>query len=269
MKSLTVVMINYNNEKYLRQAIDSVLSQSILPDEFIISDDGSTDSSLAIIEEYAAKCEFIRFVRTPENLGAAGNRDFAIRHSTSINIQTIDSDDWLEPGCIERVIDSLAKSPYGIIISSFRVVDASGLELERIDTLPFCQADQFQKTFLLSSRHRCMPGNQFAMSLETYLRLGGLNKSLKLYEDWDLLLRSCQCEINFHHSGIVGFSYRKTGQGLSAAKQRKHMLFRLKVVIGNLRTNRHIFSYLKGLVYLFVSKGWKQLIGSASPVGYN
>ena len=50
--TISIVLATYNGEKYLREQIDSVLAQTLMPDEIIVSDDGSTDGTWDILEEY-------------------------------------------------------------------------------------------------------------------------------------------------------------------------------------------------------------------------
>jgi glycosyltransferase involved in cell wall biosynthesis len=65
---VSVLMPNYNCEKYLPEAIESILSQSFTDFEFIIIDDGSTDKSWEIIQKYAEKDERIIAIKNKENL---------------------------------------------------------------------------------------------------------------------------------------------------------------------------------------------------------
>lgn len=89
-------MPNYNCGSFLRTAIDSVLSQTYENWELLIQDDASTDGSLAIIEEYAARDPRIKFERNDRNRGAALTRNRAIERSEGEYLAFLDSDDvWL------------------------------------------------------------------------------------------------------------------------------------------------------------------------------
>ncbi len=267
--SISVALINYNNEKYLSEAIDSIVNQTRVPDEVVISDDGSTDQSIEIIRSYVDRFPFIKFVQTPKNLGAAGNRDFAIRHCTSDFFINLDSDDRFTPEVIEATEKALSICPDSVVISSFDVMSDSGDTLLHVDTSEFCQASHRRQIFMLSSRHRLMPGNQFAMSKDLYLRLGGLCPSLRLYEDWDFFLRLTQKRIAWKHSGKTGFSYRKSGTGLSSSGQLKHLKYRTRVILRNFIGFKSNPIYVSGIVFSNFRKGLKYLFGKASPIGYN
>ena len=75
---VTVGIPTYNNEKFIRKAIDSVLSQTFSDFELIISDDASTDSTPTICDEYKHKDDRIHFIRQEENKGAQWNFSFLV-----------------------------------------------------------------------------------------------------------------------------------------------------------------------------------------------
>ena len=67
---LTVLMSVYNGEKYLVQQLDSILKQDLVPDEILIRDDGSFDSTVTIVEDYCSRYPFIHYY-CGENKGPA------------------------------------------------------------------------------------------------------------------------------------------------------------------------------------------------------
>lgn len=99
---VSVIIPVYNTEKYLRECLDSVINQTLKDIEIICVDDGSTDNSLQILQEYAKKDDRI-IVLTQENQkqGAARNKGLSIARGEYI--QFVDSDDYLEPLTIENL----------------------------------------------------------------------------------------------------------------------------------------------------------------------
>lgn len=96
MGSFSVIMPVYNAEKTLRQAVQSVLNQSLPDFELIAVNDASTDTSLAILEEYAAKDNRIKVYSFEKNAGVAVARNKAIEQAQYRYICFLDSDDlWL------------------------------------------------------------------------------------------------------------------------------------------------------------------------------
>lgn len=69
MVTLSAFLTNYNDADVVGRALDAITSQSRLPDEFIIQDDGSTDNSIEVIMPYVKKYPFIKFVKNEKNLG--------------------------------------------------------------------------------------------------------------------------------------------------------------------------------------------------------
>lgn len=267
--TIAVAMINFNGARYIARAIESVLSQTRMPDELIIVDDGSSDDSISIIGSFAKANSFISVFKNDVNLGPAGNRDNAIKRASARFVINIDSDDWFEPTVIERTLASLCANPDAIAISSFTVCDGSELPMIVVDTSTFCMSSPRKQRFLLASRHRGMPGNQLAFAKATYIAIGGLDGRLRMYEDWDLQLRLVMRHVRWIHTGISGFCYRKTHSGLSSANQLRHMRYRLMVVWKIARYSRFDIIFLAGVVSLFALKGFKYITGSASPIGYN
>ena len=97
---ISVIMLTYNREQLVGRAIDSILAQTFRDFEFIIVDNGSTDRSGAIADEYAAKDSRIRVIhRERGNIGAGRNTGLDAARGEYITF--IDDDDWAEPDFLE------------------------------------------------------------------------------------------------------------------------------------------------------------------------
>jgi glycosyltransferase involved in cell wall biosynthesis len=99
MKSIPLISIItpvYNVEQYLPQCIESVINQTFQNWELLLIDDGSTDRSGIICDEYALKDERIRVLHK-ENSGQSDSRNMALLLAKAELIGFVDSDDWLEP----------------------------------------------------------------------------------------------------------------------------------------------------------------------------
>jgi glycosyltransferase involved in cell wall biosynthesis len=92
----------YNTEKYLRKCIDSLIGQTYNNTEIILINDGSTDNSLQICNEYAVKdTRFI--IIDKENGGLADTRNVGIKAATGDYISFVDSDDYIELNTCEKI----------------------------------------------------------------------------------------------------------------------------------------------------------------------
>lgn len=105
---VSVIIPVYNTEKYLREALDSIVNQTLKEIEIITINDGSTDSSLDVLNEYAKKDNRI-IVYSQENQGQAIARNFGIEKSKGKYIYFFDSDDILLPTALEETYNKCEK----------------------------------------------------------------------------------------------------------------------------------------------------------------
>ncbi len=106
---LIVLLSTYNGEKYLREQLDSLLRQTLLPDRILVRDDGSGDSTISILEEYSKKHPFISYYQG-ENLGPAGSFWDLICHCEEADYYSLcDQDDVWFDDKLERAVGMLEK----------------------------------------------------------------------------------------------------------------------------------------------------------------
>lgn len=103
---ISVIVPIYNVKMYLKQCVDSILGQTYENVELILVDDGSTDGSGKICDEYAQKDNRIKVIHK-RNEGAVKARKVGLQEATGNYILYVDGDDWLEPNMIERLYDIL------------------------------------------------------------------------------------------------------------------------------------------------------------------
>ncbi len=99
----SIIVPVYNVEQYLPRCLDSLVSQTCKDKEIILVDDGSTDSSGSICEEYAKQYNFVRVVQQ-ENQGLSGARNTGIEYAIGEWISFVDSDDWVDIDMLERMM---------------------------------------------------------------------------------------------------------------------------------------------------------------------
>jgi len=105
-KLVSIIVPVFNVEKYLRQCLDSILGQTFNQFEVIIVNDGSTDNSGAICQEYEARDNRIVYLEK-ENGGVSEARNLGLDFATSEYIIFIDSDDWIEPTYVEVLYEKI------------------------------------------------------------------------------------------------------------------------------------------------------------------
>lgn len=94
MFSVSVIVPNYNNEKYLECCLNSILSQTYPIKEIVVYDDCSNDHSIDILKEFAAKDSRVQVIYGKKNVGVSVARDTAIQNTTSDYVCMLDADDF-------------------------------------------------------------------------------------------------------------------------------------------------------------------------------
>ena len=124
---VSVVMPVYNAEKYVAEAIESILNQTLEDFEFIIVDDGSTDKSLEIIKEYAKKDKRIKTIKNKGNIGNWASRNVGMNNARGKYIVTQDSDDLSNRDRIKIQVSVMEKNPnFGVVGSNIGIIDGKG-----------------------------------------------------------------------------------------------------------------------------------------------
>jgi len=116
-KKVSVVICTYNGEKYIREQIDSILTQTYPIYELIIQDDGSTDNTVAILREYEAQNSNITVFQNQVNVGFNENFKSAIAKAKGDYIAISDQDDIWYPQKIEKQIKAIKN--YSICCSAY------------------------------------------------------------------------------------------------------------------------------------------------------
>lgn len=227
MLSIGVIVANRNNGRYLVQCLESILQQSLRPEQIIVADDASTDDSLKVLEPYL-RDGAVMLVRNEARQGVAATRQLAINRSESKYITTLDSDDfYFSKDKLASEADMIGTKGGRIAFSDVMRVDELGQVIGRVSrTRKIREGD-------LSFRIRHLSGfipRDYLVSREDYLAAGGFDTSLRIYEDWDLKIRlSRKC--TWHYSHTIGTAYRDNREGLSRAPLPEHI-----------KTMRSIFS---------------------------
>ena len=109
---VSLIIPTYNRAQYITQAIDSVLRQNINSLEILVVDDGSTDNTKDVLENYSDKIRYIR----KRNGGVAAARNHGIRLARGKYIAFLDSDDLFRPGKLEKQLQYMNKHPETVLV---------------------------------------------------------------------------------------------------------------------------------------------------------
>lgn len=206
---VSFVIPNYNHAQYLGDAIRSALAQSHAPIEIIVVDDGSTDDSLAVAEQFGSQ---IRLVRQP-NSGLSAARNSGIQVATGDYIALLDADDLVEPVYCERLLAALAASPDADgAYCGYRFVDQNNQPLPRAERRVL--APEHLYASMLNGNY-WVP-ESLLLRRACYLAAGEFDPSLRACEDWDVWLRFSR------QYNLIGIA---------------DVLIRYRVVVGSMSSN--------------------------------
>ena len=125
MIKVSVILPVYNTEKYLPECLDSIINQSLRDIEIICVDDGSTDSSLQILKEYAEKDKRISVIHK-NNGGQGSARNVGLNHAKGEYITFVDSDDYITEDMIYYLLKFLEDNKLDVaMIADCYVYDKS------------------------------------------------------------------------------------------------------------------------------------------------
>lgn len=182
---ISVILPVYNAERYVVRAVESILSQTFTDFELLITDDGSTDRSLSLLQPYAAKDHRIQLT-SHANQGVSKTRNQMLHQAKGEFIAVMDADDIALPDRFARQIEFLREHPEVVCVgSAHAVIDQQGRFLSH---LPLPQTDaEIQQAALAghgSICHPCAMVRRAAM-----LTVGGYNEDLHSAHDLDLWLK--------------------------------------------------------------------------------
>lgn len=184
---VSILIPVYNANKYFVECLESVVNQTYENKEVIIVDDGSTDTSLSIANQYASKYKYIS-VYTQENMGASSARNKAFSHSTGEYIQYFDADDIMDKEKIVSQMSLLKEYGYNPYISStcrwakfdFNISNALFVDMKTYkdydDTLKYLEE--------CWSNAQCMIGTAWLIHRKLNYKVGGWDLSLNVYDDY-------------------------------------------------------------------------------------
>jgi len=179
---ISIVITAYNRERYLGQAIESVLQQTFADFELLVWDDGSRDRSVEIAEHYARQDRRVR-VMAAAHQGRVAALKAAIAHTTGPYLGWVDSDDWLAPTALAETVRVLQAQPQtGMVYTDYLDVDGQG---EVIRYGRRCQIPYSKDRLLLDF----MTFHFRLLRRSVFDQVSGINGASDYVEDYDLCLR--------------------------------------------------------------------------------
>jgi glycosyltransferase involved in cell wall biosynthesis len=208
---VSVIMSVYNGQRYLEEAVDSILNQTFKNFEFIVIDDGSTDKTPETLRDYAQKDSRIKVITNSQNIGLTRSLNRGIKIARGEYIARMDADDISMPERLEKQISVFeTHERIGCVGCNVLVVDKEGELIKKV-RLP-----KTDVTLHLRKRN-CFVHGSLVFSRKALSAVGGYNPEMKLAQDYDLLLRLSK---KYKTSYVNDFLYklRRNTKGLSCKK---------------------------------------------------
>lgn len=188
MAKVSVIVPVYNVEKYLKRCLDSLINQTLSDIDIICINDGSKDSSLQILEQYAQKDSRI-VIYNQENSGLSVARNTGLEHASGEYIGFVDSDDWVDLDFYEKLYNSAKNNNADIAVADFirehpnKKPKRLKLKEEKIYTTP-------EDKFMICKVHRegCVWNKIYRTEFIHFINLKFVPKMY--YEDRDFTIRS-------------------------------------------------------------------------------
>ena len=178
----SIVTITYNSERYLEETIKSVLEQDETDFEYLVIDGGSTDSTLLLVEQYAANDPRIRWISESDR-GISDAMNKGIRMARGTVVAHLHSDDYYLPGTLRAVWSGFQKQPDAEwLVGRCRVVDGEGALLYEP---PIPQELTFKQ---LLSRN-LVPHPATFIKRSCFEEVGEFSENFRYAMDYDLFLR--------------------------------------------------------------------------------
>jgi glycosyltransferase involved in cell wall biosynthesis len=246
--TVSVLIKAYNHAPYVRQTIESVLAQSFQDLEIVVTDDGSTDETLAILREFTDPC--IRLEALPHNRGISAAMNATIARARGRYLAILNSDDWALPGRLRKQVAFLDANPdVSLVFGLPRPVDEDGLPTAAFNDfhLPLTFHDFSRRTWLRQFFFgaNCLCAPTAMIRREAYEEVGGYDPRLANLQDFDMWIRMLVAGHNIHvmREKLTAFRIRANNANASAPSPES----RLRSVYENGKILRHFAEFDQSL----------------------
>lgn len=188
---VSVIINNYNTEKYIKRAITSVLQQTYKNYEIIVVDDCSKDKSLSIIKKYK---KFIKIIEKKNNTGLADSRNVAIKVAKGDLVCFLDADDYWMKRKLEKQISYVKKyKNVGIFCNNIYSINNNTILTKRFNNVKVFQNKKksgIVKNYIRNTGRYAFHVPSITMfRKKLFLKYGFFNNTLRSGEDSELILR--------------------------------------------------------------------------------
>ena len=206
--TVSVVIPAYNQARFLRSAVESVLAQTQPADDVVVVDDGSTDETRDVLDYYGNRIAVIH----QSNLGVSSARNRGFRATTGSLVAFLDADDaWMPTKLAQQVALFDSDPGLGLVHVGVTFIDGEGNSLGQtsagLDGWVFEELVRFRRPVILGG------GSGFVVRRALVDRVGGFDEELSTSADWDLFVRIAgQARVGFIPDPLL--QYRLHGSNM-------------------------------------------------------
>jgi glycosyltransferase involved in cell wall biosynthesis len=185
---VSAIMAVLNGERFIDEAIQSIVDQTYKNCELVVVDDGSTDGTYGRLQAFRDKIE-IRYVRHDQPQGIAPSMNDGVRHATGDLIAFLDHDDSWLPEFLETQVDYLERHPdVGMVHSDFQTIDTAGSVIEESVAASRGRRRPSGHVFPQLFMDSFIVGNSVLIRRECFTKLGWFDESLR-WGDYHMWMR--------------------------------------------------------------------------------
>ncbi len=219
---ISLVTTVYNREKYLAEAIQSVLNSEYQNFEYLIWDDGSTDNSLKIAKQFAQQDDRIRVIAS-EHRGRGYALKLALEETKGVYLGLIDSDDLITKTTLTETECLLSSdSQLGMVYTDYLVIDING-QVRGLGKR--CQIPYSPQRLLVDF----MTFHFRLIRREVYQKVGGINPEFSAAQDYDLCLKLSEVT-KIEHLSKPLYYYRHHSENISHQRQLEQIHFTQRAI---------------------------------------
>lgn len=202
---ISIVIPSYNGQKFIKEAIDSVISQSYKNWELILVDDGSKDQTAEIMKKYCNQYTNIFFCQHIKNLGVSSALNTGFKKAKGCYHSWISDDNIFKNDALEIMVKEIMSSDnIDIVYTNHDIIDEKGLFINTN------KAGEARKIVF-----RYVIGPCFLYKSSCYVKTKGYNTDYRMCEDYDFFLRLYYLGCNFKHIDKSLFLFRRHQSAMS------------------------------------------------------
>ena len=246
-KLFSILIPCYNTSQFLRECIDSVISQNASHYEIICVDDGSTDNTAEVLKEIECKYPNIVKVHLNSHKGVSATRNYLLELATGRYIIFLDSDDIMEEGYLEKLSQACIDISPDCIIGNYKCISGTGNEISS----SILQSDKIngrshEEVLEYLYQDRCVYALCRFIVKRDIIESAGITFNEKILhedEDWvSRILLECQTFYNIPH---IQFKYRRRDGSITMNPTTHNYWSKLEVAQGLLLESEKYSDYKK------------------------